>query len=63
MLVCPMAAKEPRAMDAIAMKTTICCHSAKMPGKETITARTSMPIAAIFGAEAKKVVTGVGAPS
>ncbi len=31
--------------------------------KASVTSRTSMAMAAIFGAAAKKAVTGVGAPS
>jgi hypothetical protein len=44
-------------------KTTICCHSCVMPGNATTVARTNTAMAATFGAEAKKAVTGVGAPS
>ena len=47
----------------MAMKMTICCHWARMPGKAPTKTRTISAIAAIFGAEAKKAVTGVGAPS
>ena len=63
MLVCPIAAKAPSAIEAIEMKTMICRHSLATPGKAVMTTRTSTAIAAIFGAEAKKAVTGVGAPS
>ena len=45
------------------MKTMICCHSVVMPGKAVMMTLTVMPTAAIFGAVAKKAVTGVGAPS
>ena len=45
------------------MKTTICCHWAtRSPNGPTMT-RTNKAMAAIFGATAKKAVTGVGAPS
>ena len=62
MLVGPMAAKEPRIIEAIEMKMMICCHSARMPGKAVMMTRTVMATAAILGAVAKKAVTGVGAP-
>ena len=63
MLVWPIAAKEPSAIEAMEMKVTICRHSSATPGNAVSVTRTSTAIAAIFGAEAKKVVTGVGAPS
>jgi hypothetical protein len=63
MLVWPIAAKEPSAMEAIEINTTICCHSAVMEGKAATMARVNSAMAAIFGAAAKKAVTGVGAPS
>ena len=63
MLVCPIAAKEPSAIEAIETKVRICRQSLMMPGKAVSATRTSTAIAAIFGAEAKNVVTGVGAPS
>ena len=63
MLVWPIAAKAPSAIEAIEMKVTICRHSVEICGKAVNRMRTSTAIAAIFGAEAKKVVTGVGAPS
>ncbi len=59
----PMAAKEPSSMDAIEMKTMTCCQSATTGWKASMTMRTSMAMAATFGAAAKKAVTGVGAPS
>ena len=45
------------------MKTTICCQSAATGSKAPMTTRTISAMAAIFGAAAKKAVTGVGAPS
>ena len=63
MLRWPIAAKEPIAIETIEMKTMICCHWARMPGKAPTKTRTASAIAAILGAEAKKAVTGVGAPS
>lgn len=63
MLRWPMAAKAPSTMEAIEMKTTICCHWDVTSGKAWIMIRTNIAIAAIFGAAAKKAVTGVGAPS
>ncbi len=63
MLRWPIAAKEPSSIEAMATKTTICCHCAVMPGKATTVARTNMAIPATLGAAAKKAVTGVGAPS
>ena len=63
MFFCPIAANGPSAIEAIETNTTICCHSAVMPGNAVIVARTNTAIAATFGAEAKNAVTGVGAPS
>ena len=63
MLVWPMAAKAPSAMEAMAMKTMICCQSGTMAPKGVTTTRMNSAIAATFGAAAKKAVTGVGAPS
>ena len=45
------------------MKTTICCQSAAIGSKAPTVTRTISAMAAIFGAAAKKAVTGVGAPS
>ncbi len=42
---------------------TICCQSLPIGSKVSMTTRTKSAIAAIFGAAAKKAVTGVGAPS
>ena len=50
-------------MEAIETKTMICCHWLAMPGKASIAARMKIAMAAILGEAAKKVVTGVGAPS
>ena len=58
-----MAANAPSAIEAIEMNTITCCQSWVTGWKPSMTTRTSMAIAAIFGAEAKKAVTGVGAPS
>ena len=59
-----MAAKAPSTIEAIEMKTMICCQSAAIAGERgRSTTRTNSAIAAIFGAAAKKAVTGVGAPS
>ena len=64
MLVWPIAAKAPSTIEAIEMKTTICCQSAVMPGEwPSSSTRTNSAIAATFGAAAKNAVTGVGAPS
>ena len=63
MLVWPIAAKAPSAIEAIDTNTTICCHWIAMLGNAVITTRTNSAIAATFGAEAKNAVTGVGAPS
>ena len=63
MLVWPIAANEPSAIEAIEMNTITWRHSLSTPGKAVVTTRTSTAIAATFGAEAKKAVTGVGAPS
>ena len=50
-------------MEAMAMKVTICCHSASPRGRRRSATRTISAMAASFGAAAKKAVTGVGAPS
>ena len=63
MLVWPMAAKAPSAIEAMARKITICCHCTVTAGKAANSARTVSAMAASFGAAAKKAVTGVGAPS
>ncbi|MET3240265.1 hypothetical protein ABIF36_005753 [Bradyrhizobium japonicum] len=63
MLLWPIAAKEPSAIEAIATNTRICCHCETMPGKAVSVTRVKTASAATFGAEAKKAVTGVGAPS
>ena len=63
MLVWPMAAKAPSAMEAIDTKTRICCQSGTMAAKGSTMTRMNSAMAATFGAEAKKAVTGVGAPS
>ena len=63
MLVWPIAAKEPSAIEASARNTMICCHWPTAPGKAVMMTRVETATAAIFGAEAKKAVTGVGAPS
>ena len=62
-LVWPIAANEPSAIEAIDRNTTICCHCTVTAGKAVISARTVSAMAASFGAAAKKAVTGVGAPS
>ena len=58
-----MAANDPSAIEAMATKVMICRHSIVAPGNADSSTRVSTAIAAIFGAEAKKAVTGVGAPS
>src|SRR5271157_6280223 len=58
-----MAAKDPSAIEAIDTNVRICRQSLVMPGNAVKATRTRTAIAAILGAEAKKVVTGVGAPS
>ena len=64
MLVWPIAAKEPSSIEAMEMKTTICCQSDAIGSKAPMTmTRTISAIAATLGAAAKKAVTGVGAPS
>ncbi len=63
MLVWLIAASAPRIIDRIEMKTMICRHSVSMPWNGPTMTRRNRPVAAIFGATAKKAVTGVGAPS
>ena len=63
MLRWPIAATPPSTVEASAAKITI-CRQASVAGPIASTAtRTSSAIAATLGAEAKKAVTGVGAPS
>jgi len=52
MLSWPIAAKEPSAIEAIEMNTTICCQSTAIGSKAPIVTRTISAIAAIFGAAA-----------
>ncbi len=59
----PMAAKAPSAIEAMATKTTICCHCVNIPGNATMVVRTNMAMPATLGAAAKNAVIGVGAPS
>ena len=63
MLVWPIAANEPSAIEAIDTNTTICRHSWVISGNAVSVTRVNTASAATFGAEAKKAVTGVGAPS
>ena len=63
MFFCPIAANDPSAIEAIATKTTICCHCGMIPGNAVSATRVNTASAATFGAEAKNAVTGVGAPS
>ena len=63
MLGWPIAATPPSRVEASAMKTIIWRHSnVAGPSAWTVT-RVRSAIAATLGAEAKKAVTGVGAPS
>ena len=50
-------------MEAIETKVRIWRQSLAMPGKAVTMTQISTAIAATLGAEAKNVVTGVGAPS
>ena len=63
MLVWPMAAKAPSAMEAIEMKMMIWPQAGWMAPKASIMVRVNSAMAATLGAAAKKAVTGVGAPS
>src|SRR3546814_11744539 len=63
MLDWPIAPTAPSTMDASEEKITICRQSATAPPNAATATRTKRPIAATFGAVAKKVATGVGAPS
>jgi hypothetical protein len=63
MLVWPMAANAPSAIEAIETNTTICCHCDDDAGKRGQRTRVNTASAATLGAEAKNAVTGVGAPS
>ena len=59
----PIAANEPSAIEPIETKMKICCQIAVTSGSAPMKTRTVIETAAIFGAEAKKAVTGVGEPS
>ena len=59
----PIAANEPSAIEPIDTKTMICCQSGPIGSNGVMVTRTISAIAAIFGADAKNAVTGVGAPS
>ena len=50
-------------MEAMASAATTCCHCGPTPAKALSVTRISRAMAAALGAAAKKVVTGVGAPS
>ena len=63
MLLCAIAAKAPRTIEAIEIAMMICCHSAANPPSGPIIVRTRRAMAAIFGATERNAVTGVGAPS
>src|SRR5271170_2374865 len=63
MLCCPIAASAPRIIEAIAIKTISDCQAGTSSANDVPMTRNSNAIAATFGAVAKKVVTGVGAPS
>ena len=63
MLLWPIAATPPRIVEASAEKITICCHADGAGPIASTATRTISAIAATLGAEAKKAVTGVGAPS
>ena len=63
MLVWPMAANAPSTMEAMDTNTTICCQSWLMAENGPTMTRQNNAMAAIFGAAAKKAVTGEGAPS
>ena len=56
-------AMKEHSIEPIDMKITTCFHSDIISGKADAITRVKSAIAAIFGAAAKKAVTGVGAPS
>ena len=63
MLVWPMAAKAPSAIEAIATTITICCHWPTQVPNGPISTRMARPTAATLGAPAMNAVTGEGEPS
>jgi hypothetical protein len=63
MFCCQIAANEPRIIEATEMNQMTCRHSSRSAPNGSTMTRTKSAIAAIFGATAKKAVTGVGAPS
>ena len=63
MLRWPMAAKAPRTIEPMEASQITCCHCPATSPKGPASTRVRSATAAIFGAAAKKAVTGVGAPS
>ena len=63
MLRWPIAATAPSAIDNSERTATTWPQSPGTAPKASCRTRANRPIAAILGAEAKKAVTGVGAPS
>ena len=63
MLVWPNAATAPRTIEASAAKITICRQASVAGPSASRQTRAPSSTAATLGAEAKKAVTGVGAPS
>ncbi len=63
MLVWPMAAKAPSAIDSTEMKMMICCHWWNASGNGTTMARRTSAKARPSAAVARNAVIGVGAPS
>ena len=58
-----MAAKAPKTIEAIEMKTMTCCQSTATGVNPSTAKRTMSAMAATFGAPASSAVIGVGAPS
>ena len=63
MLACPIAATEPKIIDAIDIKITIVCHSTRIFLKGISMNLIKIAKPAILGTTAKKFVIDVGAPS
>ena len=63
MFVWPIAATPPRMVEASAEKIVICRHASVAGPSASTATRTSSAIAATLEDDARKAVTGVGAPS
>ena len=63
MFVCPIAATDPKIIDAIEIKIIIDFHSTYAASNDTNNICINAPIPATLGAKEKNAVTEVGEPS